>query len=40
MKSTNRELDNRPIGQTQQSSEDLQERISRLAYELYLKRGE
>ena len=40
MKLTNRELDNQPTGQTQQSSEDLQERISRRAYELYLERGE
>jgi Protein of unknown function (DUF2934) len=40
MKLTNRELDNQPTGQTQQSSEDLQERISRRAYEIYLERGE
>ena len=40
MKSTDRQLDNQPIGQAQHSSEDLQEQISRRAYELYLERGE
>ena len=40
MKSTGRQLDNQPTDQTQQSSENLQERISRRAYELYLERGE
>jgi len=40
MKSTGRQLDNQPIGQAQDSSENLQEQISRRAYELYLERGE
>ena len=40
MKSTDRQLDNRPIGQAQHSSENLQEQISHRAYELYLERGE
>ena len=40
MKSTGRQLDNQPTDQAQQSSENLQERISRRAYELYLERGE
>jgi hypothetical protein len=40
MKSTNRQPGNQPTDQPQQSSEDLQERISRRAYELYLDRGE
>jgi hypothetical protein len=40
MKSTGKQLDNQPIGQTQQSDENLQEQISRRAYELYLERGE
>jgi hypothetical protein len=40
MKSTERQTDNQPTGQTGQSSEDLQEQISRRAYELYLERGE
>jgi hypothetical protein len=40
MKSTGKQLDNQPIGQTQHSSENLQEQISRRAYELYLERGE
>jgi hypothetical protein len=40
MKSTGRQLDNQPTGQTQQSDENLQEQISRRAYELYLERGE
>jgi hypothetical protein len=40
MKSTGRQLDNQPIGQAQRSSENLQEQISRRAYELYLERGE
>ena len=40
MKSTARQPDNQPTGQTQQSSENLQEQISRRAYELYLERGE
>jgi DUF2934 family protein len=40
MKSTARQLDNEPTGQTQQSSENPQEQISRRAYELYLERGE
>jgi Protein of unknown function (DUF2934) len=40
MKSTSKQLDNQPISQTTQSSENLQEEISRRAYELYLDRGE
>jgi len=40
MKSTGRQLDNQPTDQAQQSSENLQERISRRAYELYMERGE
>ena len=40
MESTTNRPGNQPTGQTQQSSEDLQEQISRRAYELYLERGE
>jgi hypothetical protein len=40
MKPTGRQLDNQPISQAQQSGENLQEQISRRAYELYLERGE
>lgn len=40
MKSAGRRWDNQPIGQAQRSSENLQEQISRRAYELYLERGE
>jgi Protein of unknown function (DUF2934) len=40
MKSTGKQLDNQPTDQTQQSDENLQEQISRRAYELYLERGE
>jgi hypothetical protein len=40
MKSTANKHDNQPIGQNRQSSENLQEQISRRAYELYLERGE
>jgi hypothetical protein len=40
MKSTIKQQDNQPIGQATQSSENLQEEISRRAYELYLERGE
>jgi len=40
MKSTERQTGNQPASQTRQSSEDLQEQISRRAYELYLERGE
>ena len=40
MKSTGKQLDNQPTGQTQQSDENLQDQISRRAYELYLERGE
>jgi hypothetical protein len=40
MKSTGKQLDSQPTGQTQQSDENLQEQISRRAYELYLERGE
>jgi Protein of unknown function (DUF2934) len=40
MKSTGKQLDDQPTGQIQQSDENLQEQISRLAYELYLERGE
>ena len=40
MKSTEKQTGNQPISQTRQSSEDLQEQISRRAHELYLERGE
>jgi hypothetical protein len=40
MKSTGRQPGNQPTSQPQQSSEDLQEQISRRAYELYIERGE
>lgn len=40
MKTTGRQLDDQPASQTQQSSDNLQEQISRRAYELYLERGE
>jgi hypothetical protein len=40
MKSSVRQSDNQPIGQAEQSIENLQEQISRRAYELYLERGE
>jgi hypothetical protein len=40
MKSTGRQSDNQPIGQSQHSSENLKEQISRRAYELYVVRGE
>ena len=40
MKSTGRQPGNQPTGQTRQASENLQEQISRRAYELYLERGE
>jgi hypothetical protein len=40
MKSTSEQPDNQPTSQTSQSSENLQEQISRRAYELYLERGE
>ena len=40
MKSPSEQPDNQPTDQIQQSSENLQERISRRAYELYLERGE
>jgi hypothetical protein len=40
MQSTGSQLDNQPVSQAQQSGENLQEQISRLAYELYLERGE
>jgi Protein of unknown function (DUF2934) len=40
MKSISREPGDQPTSQPQQSSENLQERISRRAYELYLERGE
>jgi hypothetical protein len=40
MKSTDRQLDSQPTDQAQQLSENLQELISRRAYELYLERGE
>ena len=40
MKSTGRQPDNQPTSQTQRSSENRQEQISRRAYELYLERGE
>jgi len=40
MKSTGRQTGNQPTNQTRQSSENLQEQISRRAYELYIERGE
>lgn len=40
MKSTGRQPGTQPAGQAQQASENLQEQISRRAYELYLERGE
>jgi hypothetical protein len=40
MKSTSGQPGYQPVSQTQQSSENLQEQISRRAYELYLERGE
>jgi hypothetical protein len=40
MKSTNKQSDYQPTSQTEQLSENLQEEISRRAYELYLDRGE
>jgi hypothetical protein len=40
MKSTGRQTGNQPTSQTRQSSENLQERISRRAFELYIERGE
>jgi hypothetical protein len=40
MKSTDRQSDNQLTSQTQRSSENRQEQISRRAYELYLERGE
>jgi hypothetical protein len=40
MKSIGRQPANQPTSQTHQSSENLQERISRRAYEFYLERGE
>jgi hypothetical protein len=40
MKSADSQSGNQPTIQTQQSSENLQEQISRRAYELYLERGE
>jgi hypothetical protein len=40
MKSTGIQPGNQLIGQSQQASENLQEQISRRAYELYLARGE
>jgi DUF2934 family protein len=39
MKSTGRQPGNQPTGQAQQASENLQEQISRRAYELYIERG-
>jgi len=40
MKSTGRQTGNQPTSQTRQPSENLQEQISRRAYELYIERGE
>jgi hypothetical protein len=40
MKSAGGQPGNQRTSQTQQSSENLRERISRRAYELYLERGE
>jgi Protein of unknown function (DUF2934) len=40
MKSTGRQTGNQPTSQTRRSSQNLQEQISRRAYELYIERGE
>jgi hypothetical protein len=40
MKSTDKQSGHQPNSQLPQSSESLQEQISRRAYELYLERGE
>jgi hypothetical protein len=40
MKSADSQSGNQPTIQTQQSSENLREQISRRAYKLYLERGE
>jgi hypothetical protein len=40
MKSTGRQTGNQPTSQTRLSSENMQERISLRAYELYIERGE
>ena len=40
MTSTGRQTGNQPTSQTRQSRENLQEQISRRAYELYIERGE
>ena len=40
MKSTGRQPGNQPTGRARQAGENLQEQISRRAYELYLERGE
>jgi hypothetical protein len=40
MKSTDRQTGNQTTSQTRQSNENLQEQISRRAYELYIERGE
>jgi len=40
MKSTGRQTGDQPTSQTRQSGENLQEQISRRAYELYIERGE
>jgi hypothetical protein len=40
MKSIGRQTGNQPTSQRRQSSENLKERISRRAYELYIERGE
>jgi hypothetical protein len=40
MKSTERQTGNQPTGKTHLSSENLQEQISRRAYELYIERGD
>jgi hypothetical protein len=40
MKSTGRQPGNQPTGRAKRASENLQEQISRRAYELYLERGE
>jgi Protein of unknown function (DUF2934) len=39
MKSTGRQTGNQPTSQTRQSRENMQEQISRRAYELYIERG-
>jgi len=40
MKSTERQIGNQPTIKTWKQGEDMQEQISRRAYELYIERGE